>query len=345
MTETTRTRQSDFGLVWQAAEGLLPAAHSHLYRAGVTGELFRGSDQTPLASDLTHLLIPGLAALGIQAHLVPLPPEGRNLEHGPTGSGRHLLLGFAASLEFSPPEEIDDATPLPVDGDPQITAQSFYPEVGADRLRRQYSEGSVEYEARATLPRHFSHAFTLEKSGTKERRRSGLQAALHRWLAFHAAYPERTPREADLTEPACGLAAAFLSEVVGTRRDFVSNRLRYAAQCFESAQFKNAYRWLQEAGLATWQLPAATAEALLTAPDLPLSDILRRELIYLARAGTPTLKTLATRRLTRECHHPDARKTLHQLCFDRDPWVRAAARPTIPGKSLLSPERVCPVRS
>jgi hypothetical protein len=331
LTETIPTQRSDFGQIWKAVEGWLPAAYSQTYRTGVTGEVIRGSGQVPIASDLTHLLIPGLAALGVEAHLMPLPPEDANLERFLTGSDAAVLLfGFGASLEFLPPEEIDDATPLPRDADPAITAQARFVEVTANGLSWQNADGAVERAEAATLRTRFSHVLSLEKSGTKGlRRRRSLQSALHRWLAWQAAYPERAPREADLTDPACGLAAGFLAEAVGTRHDFVSNRLRYAARCFEAAQIERAFAWLQEAALAEWQLPAATAEALLAAPDLPLADVLRRELIYLARAGTPTLKTLAARRLTPECHHPDARKTLHQLCFDRDPWVRAAARPVL----------------
>ena len=314
-------------MVWQAFDSLLPAAYSPLYRAGLTGEVFRGAGRPLLAGDLTQLLIPGLAALGIDARLTPLPPEGTEWEPRPSSTGRALLFGFAAPLEFSPPDEIDDSTPLPAEADPEIAGQALCPDATVKRLFRQDAQGPAACDETAALRTRFSHVLFLRRSVKRELRRDSVRAALHRWLAWHAAYPERAPREADLTEPSCGPAADFLREVVGTRRDFVSNRLRYAAECFDLAQVENAYRWLQEAGLAAWQLPAAISESLCAAPERPLSDRLRRELIYLARAGTPTLKTLATRRLTHERHHLDARKTLHQLCFDHDPWVRAAARP------------------
>ena len=324
MTEETWRQRSDFALIWQAAERWLPVAHSSLFQAGLTGEVIRGSGRAPFASDLTHLLIPGLAALGVHARLAALPLNGADPEILPHDSGVLLRIGFAGSLEFSPPEEINDATPLPADADPPITAQGRFQESTSDGHAPEIEDSLVAYEA--TLRPRFSHALHLAKSGPVRPHRASLYSALLRWLAWHAAYPERAPHEADRAELTCGPAAAFLSEASSTRHDFVSNRLRYAARCFEAAQIEDAYRWLLEAGIAVWQLPPVPAEALLTPPDLPLSDVLRRELIYLARAGTLPLKTLAAHRLTYERHHLDAHKTLHQLCFDPDPWVRAAAR-------------------
>lgn len=322
------TRKPDFEPLWRAAERWLPAAQSAVYRAGLLGEALRRSDEAPLAGDLTHLWIPGLAALGVEARLLPLPPEGSGLQRPPNDPEEIILFGFAGPLEYLPPEEIDDSTPIPVDTDPQIIAQARLSAATAVGFHRQVADGLAVQEA--THRPRFSHALCLQKSSVKAPRRDSIQAALHRWLAWHAAYPERAPHETDRTDPACTLAAAFLSEVIGTRRDFVSNRLRYAAQCFEAAQIAQAYHWLQEAGIAVWQLPAAPAEALRAPSEQPLSNLLRRELIYLARAGTLPLKTLAARRLTYERHYPDACKTLHQLRFDPDPWVRAAARPTSP---------------
>lgn len=300
---------TDFGIVWKAIENRLPAGPTPMFRLGLAGEIVRGAGKPLLASDITHLLMPGLAALGIEARLLPWESGGENAARIDT---EQILVGFAAPLLFSPPEEINDATPLPGDTDPPITAMEV---------------GTKAADAEETLPSLFSYRLVLQRSETKMRRKESVQAALYRWLAWYAAYPERAPLEADSSDPVAPLAAAFLMEVVGTRRDFVSNRLRYAARCLEAAQIAAAYGWLREAGVAAWQLPAAGAQALLSAPEHPLSNTLRQELIYLARAGTLPLKTLAARRLTYELHHPDARKTLHQLRFDPSPWVRVAARP------------------
>lgn len=308
---------SNFEPIWQAAADWLPAASSPAYRRGLAGDMVRRANSSLLASSLTHLLIPGLAALGVEARLTALSEQEQ--ERRTPSDSIHLLIGFATPLGFIPPEEINDATPLPTATDPSITAQQLRPE----RIADDHSKGDM-----ASDRVDCTYLLTLRRGETKPLRRESVQAALHRWLAWHAAYPEHAPREEDLQDPACALAAAFLSEVIGTRRDFVSNRLRYAARSFEAAQIASGYSWLLEAGIALWQLPAAAANALLTAPASPLSETLRQELIYLARAGALPLKALAARRLTHERHHPDARKTLHQLRFDADPWIRAASRPT-----------------
>lgn len=321
-------QKADFESLWQALERRLPAAPSELYRRGLLGELIRGAGQTPLASDLIHLWIPGLAALGVEAFLLPLPPGGTERER-PLNKGKEIFLfGFATPLEYSPPEEIDDTTPIPQDTDPQITAQARLLESTTGGFSWQNANGLTE--SGATLRTYFSHALTLHPAVEKSARRPSIQAALHRWLAWYAAYPERAPREAGAYEPTVARTAAFLRDAIGTRHDFVSNRLRYAAHCFEAAEIARAYGWLLEAAIAEWQLPATSAEALRAPATQPLSDMLRRELIYFARAGILPLKTLAARRLTHERHRPDAHKTLHQLRFDAHPWVRAAVRPTSP---------------
>ncbi|MCW3054090.1 MAG: hypothetical protein JWN14_3260 [Chthonomonadales bacterium] len=328
MPDLQRDR-ADFELLWQALEARLPASQSEVYRRGLLGELLRGSDQTPLASDLIDLWIPGMAALGVAACFLPLSPTRTELVRPPNTMQEIFLFGFAGPLEFALPEEIDDTTSIPQDTDPQITAQARLLESPAGDFHWQNSEGPAEQGA--TLPTRFSHTLTLHPALEKTSRRVGVQAALHRWLAWYAAYPGRAPREGEASDPIGALAATFLHDSIGTRRDFVSNRLRYAAHCFEAAEISRAYRWLQEAAIAEWQLPVSSAEALRAPSDQSLSDMLRRELIYFARAGTLPLKTLAARRLTYERPHPDARKTLHQLCFDAHPWVRAAARPNSPG--------------
>jgi len=57
-----------------------------------------------------------------------------------------------------------------------------------------------------------------------------------------------------------------------------------------------------------------------------LTDLERRDLIYLARSGPPMLKVLAADRLRAERSRNDAKHTLEQLQFDPNFWVRMAAR-------------------
>ena len=171
------------------------------------------------------------------------------------------------------------------------------------------------------------------KSSPRLRRRQGVRAALLRWLAYSAAFPNRVPTAAEKDAPIRAASAAFLREITGASGGGpVATRLRRAARLFDAtpsdSTLDEARLFLREAVLLELQLPLIVQNALLTSPDLPLSDIARRELIYMARAGTRDVKTLAARRLAGERHHPDAHSTLEQLAADAHPWVRAAAQTT-----------------
>ncbi len=170
----------------------------------------------------------------------------------------------------------------------------------------------------------------LRHGGAKGTRRAGARDALLRWLAFASACPERalTHNAADL--PRRLEAAAFLREIGGETRAPFAARLRQAGKTLARARSQNdiaaALLTMREAVLREMQMPLAMQRALLSSPDLPLGEVERRELIYLARAGTRDLKTLAARRLGAERHHADARSTLDQLAYDADAWVRAASK-------------------
>ncbi len=316
----------DFGLVWQAAERWVAPGISTAIRAGLSGKVARRSGVVLIASDLIYLLMPGLAALGVEAKLHPFQGNANHLISAADEETEVCLLAFDGALELLPPEEIDDATPPPENSDPIILSHARL--IKADDGRTYWHDGAGQMTS--DLPEifrgHFGYALTLDRANVKTSPRSIIaQEALCRWLEHSAAYPERAQREAEISDDSSLLAAAFLQETIKNRRDFASNRLRYAAQYFEAGQAIRAYDWLRQAVLAKWSLPAV-ADALLTPSSQHLSESVLRELVYLARAGTSTLKILAARRLTHE-HHPDVLKTLHQLRFDQHPWVRAAARP------------------
>lgn len=176
----------------------------------------------------------------------------------------------------------------------------------------------------------FSHLLRVRREARKGGRRGGVQAALLRWLAFADAFPERVLSADAENAYQRKEAAAFLGEVAGKKRDPVAIRLRRAAARFAEAQspgdVQDALYRLREAVLLDLRLPAVAQKALLSPATEPLSDIARRELIYLARAGTRDIKVLAARRLQPERHHADARSTLEQLAYDPDAWVRAIVR-------------------
>jgi len=189
------------------------------------------------------------------------------------------------------------------------------------------AEGTEKQMAIEGLRAAFSHLLRVRREESKGGRRAGIQAALLRWLAFADAFPERLPGANPDDARRLEEAAAFLREVAGNKRDPVAVRLRRAAARFTEAHspgdVQDALHRLREAILLDLRLPAVAQAALLSSATEPLSDIARRELIYLARAGTRDIKVLAARRLQPERRHADARSTLEQLAYDPDPWVRA----------------------
>jgi hypothetical protein len=72
------------------------------------------------------------------------------------------------------------------------------------------------------------------------------------------------------------------------------------------------------------QLPSALQAALLSPPEVRLDPIHRRELIYCARSGTSCLRAMAAARLAPARANYEVARTLYQLCYDPDAWVRSA---------------------
>lgn len=176
-----------------------------------------------------------------------------------------------------------------------------------------------------------THLLRLRKATTKGGIRENYRSALLRWIAFADATPHRalTLRQEDAAHRQ--LAADFLREIAGKQRTVFTTRLRHAAVHFAEAEdaftLAAAYEALRAALFYELRLPAIVQQALLSPPTEPLNDIARRELIYLARAGTMEMRTLAVRRLQSERHHSDALHTLEQLVYDSHGWVRAATAP------------------
>jgi hypothetical protein len=102
--------------------------------------------------------------------------------------------------------------------------------------------------------------------------------------------------------------------------------MRRAAEAVEAGALSEAMNLLREGVLRELCLPTPIQSALLRDPSEPLSAIERQELIYLARAGTPEMKTLAGRRLQAERGRREVLRTLQQLCYDAHAWVRASAQ-------------------
>jgi hypothetical protein len=198
--------------------------------------------------------------------------------------------------------------------------------IEGQEIRWREAEGEEMRASVAAFCGLFTHALILRRAQRKGQRRANIQAALRRWIAFAAAYPERIPTTGPDDAPVRAYAADFLREIIGKKRDPVANRLRRAAEAFAAADIESALFSLRTAVLLDLHLPALAQRALLSPPSQPLTDVERREMVYLARAGTRDMKALAARRLETERGHSEADSTLEQLGYDPDDWVRAAAR-------------------
>ena len=316
--------------IGEAARGLLAPDLPAAFLAGMTGGAVHASGEPPTFTDLQSLVIPGLASLGVCAELMPLPEENGALQRLLRERLRRGIPVpvFAFAITEST-DALSESRMIP------MTRQGLIVRIEAEGgpVVWREADGEEKQAELEGLRAAFSHLLRVRREarkGPKVRRRAGIQAALLRWLAFADAFPERAPRADAGNARQREVAAAFLREVAGKRRDPVAIRLRRAAERFAGAQspgdVQDALHRLREAVLLELRLPAVAQEALLSSPTKPLSDIARRELIYLARAGTRDIKVLAARRLQPERRHTDALSTLEQLAYDPDAWVRAIVR-------------------
>jgi hypothetical protein len=195
----------------------------------------------------------------------------------------------------------------------------------ANALRLQSDSGEEMLRTPAAIRETFTHGLTLRRARRQGQRAANIRAALLRGLAFAAAYPQRALSAAPEDAPIRELAAGFLREIVGRRRDPAAVRLRRAAEGYVEGEVQTAWAALREAVLLELRLPAAAQIALLSPSDVRLEEVACRELVYFARAGTREIRVMAARRLRAERHRPEARRALAPLVYDPDPWLRAAA--------------------
>jgi hypothetical protein len=332
--------------VWEAARALRPPTLSDVFVQGMTGGVARAAKASLTFTELEAMLLPGLLASGVRAELLPLPEEDaalrrllrerlrRGVPVPVTAFSHAIALPLPGSMAASERIAEDSDAPTVEAAPPIVTRQGLVValETEGDRqITLRDDRGREKRMASKAFRAAFSHALRLRKAAAQGSRRFHVQAALLRWLAFSEACPDCLPTAAKEDAPVRAAAAAFLREIAGRQRTPVAIRLRRAADRFASARasedMEGARHALREAVFLDLRLPAVVQRALLSSPATPLTDVERRELIYLARAGTRDLKVLSARRLAPERPLPDVCGTLEQLAYDADAWVRAAAKP------------------
>ena len=254
-------------------------------------------------------------------------------------SGKQIAANVPASrlnrgrIAAAQKDEIEtERLALPRYTDPPLAWEARIVAVDADR-REVTLLDSREHASPCTLPElqtYFSHIMALSKSSVRPRKTEQKDYALRAWTAFACAYPERLLDMGANDEILREQCADFWRGLAGRERSDAGQRLRDAADLFQNAQgsddLESALRLLYKQTCYELRLPPLLENALLAPDDVILSEAERRELIYVARAGTRDLKILAAYRLLPESDQPDARATLLQLQHDPDAWVRAAAR-------------------
>ncbi len=318
----------------QCFEPVIPKSVSQAYRQGVTGACVFGAGGATLARDLWAMFLPGLPALGLQGEMIPLSPAmvAHTLRERLRYGVPIALFGFS---DFLAPQEAEPNADTPA---PEGESVTDWAEPSVTRMGQVIGttqQGAVcwqeaNQEPRISSPEEicllFTHALRVTRAEERGGKRDNIRRALLRWVAFAAAFPERLPSDTLVDEPVLASAEAFLREIAGRQRSPIPLRWRYAADCYAEGWVLDALDWLREAVLREIRLPPVLMEVLLSSDTEPLSDLQRRELIYLARAGQPALRALSAERLLFEIDRDDAYRTLEQLCYDPSYWVRAIAR-------------------
>jgi hypothetical protein len=311
---------------------------------GLIGAPVRSATVPAIYADLAALTLPGLGDVGFAASLLPLP-EPKELRDALQGLGRIPIYGFAGEpfkeeVDGVNEEDQEDASRARVLDDGGDRAEPELVEI--DRARTLVDTGllcaltdsnasweDVNGQSHSASTELFRTRFTriveMSLQGKAATRRVALVAAVRRATVFALAYPNRFLTESEDDAELRAQAAGFLTLAAGKQRDPISRRWQLAGEYLRAGDVFCALDELYDATLRSLNLPASLYNALALVHDEPLTDLERRELIYLARAGTRDLKVLAARSLSAECSHYGVRHTLEQLTINPDPLVRAAA--------------------
>jgi hypothetical protein len=255
------------------------------------------SDMVTL-EDLRCSIVPGLSALGVRAELIPVTQPRMFIRL----ISDRLRRGVPVPLFrlAAPGADACDGEEASMEG----------------RIVEWMIATCADLQAHQEPQTGYDYALSLSYGGARGGRVAGRMAALLRWIAFAAAHPERTPGSGPQDRPVVEGAAAFLEVCSGSGRDPIPLRLRRAAEHLhagDDASLQAGQQALREAVLIYLKLPPVAQQALLSDPLSPLSPLERRELIYMARAGTRELRALAAARLSPEEDLPEVAATLREI--------------------------------
>jgi hypothetical protein len=280
-----------------SAQGMQPLPASDLMAE--TGSVLFSDALAMRYADLQNLVIPGLRQLGIIAaeHLALPPAQASELS---------VPFYLSALPDLMPPEPPEPACsgeavpPVWMDTNPEIRAD-------------QTADHQVERWLRLAR---------VEKPLPKTERCGPM---LLRWCAMEA-----SRRNQGLKPPGGSASAECLMQLAGRQTSPICVRMRRAATQMNANQCQAAWLELTDAMCIQLYIPSGLHAALLSPPEERLSPVHRRELIYAARSGTACLRALAAARLHAAAANYEVLRTLEQLKYDSDAWVRSAVGPLPP---------------
>ncbi len=338
----------DFWSVWQAGERLFPAHLSGAFLHGMTGSALHSGFSPLLHSDLTCWLLPGLAACGVQAELYPFSEDASaSLQWLHERLRRHAPIPLFAFAVPAPDVEVEKLRPVTgksklaqdftdnikaPDGDTEVTAQALVVaiEMSEQLLTLQSQNGTLQSLPFSDALASYTHSLALQRGSFRRARGLNQQQAIRSWALFACAFPDRILGVDMEDANRRALAGEFWRLLADKERSALATRLRSIAEQIEHAAHPNdiasALEVLYQLACASYDLPPEVENALRAPTNAVLTEIERRELIYLCRAGTRDLKILAAHRLHFEREYPDARATLQQLQYDAEAWVRRSSQ-------------------
>lgn len=316
----------------RAAKRLLPQPLALDVVSGLLGTCITRTDEPLYFADLQLEVLPGLEGLAIQPLLHPLPTQ-------PTpshllklrGKRCKLLLVFAQAEEHDPPIDPETEEPFPPPGPYADAPLLMLQELSLDLEKEAVYSLTTRLKERSSesLPLFF-FLLSFRRASSRGPLAAHLLKALQRLAAFSVAFPNRlftlSPLDSHKRQTLC----TFLYRLAGKKKHKLANRLRWAAEALEKAKTEadkqEALYWLYEAACLSYHLAPSAEEALLSPPLKPIPPLQQKELLYLVRAGTAELRTLAAARISAARGQQSwAASALEPLRFDRDPRVRAIA--------------------
>ena len=315
--------------IWQCGHRLLPANFDLSFGIGMTGEAAISRETPLILTDFTSFIFPGMKSLGIDVIIKPVTHDllSKTLKH--PVSFLHFEGKPFETLNRSPDPNIL-TTPFPtlLERKQVLQRQCALAKIEGTSLFWTESGASEKIETTGEafeFSKRFNVAVLLRKSPKKGSIVTNREEANLRWASLGIAYPTRATPQSGESSESLKIASGFFAEIAGNRKDWFSNRWRHASKCFQNGDAESAWELIFETALKSLDLPERLFNLLNSPLEFTLHPAEKRELLYLSRAATSSLRLFTLRRLSLETRDKEVAKTLESLVYCDDVLVRAMA--------------------